>query len=418
MSPPVSERIQSRTFPSIFAWGGSHSTLGLDHLTKDQRSALHDLDFGGNFVSWLTTPTEPYWGSTTSLGGVLSLGRARHQRRFDLNPNMVFLLTVDYRSYFSDEALAPGSNFWLRDENDEIVRSPAGSPQLNFLKSEVQDLIAKRIVAVDRCGLYDGVMLDQFVNHGAFRSRIYGVSREEMIQAILNIFRSVREQVRDDFLILINTNRSKATYYTEYVNGTFMEAGHDYVYMSGMPGGFSYDGLKEIESTLSWSEANLRSPQINCLEGWGIPAEPPDSPENQRWMRVVTTLSLTHSDGYVMYATGWGSVEVCPDCPEPWGPAHEHIWYDFWDADLGRPVGPKVQYHQHIEDSFKGLFIREFTNGWAVYNRSGKAQTITLPASTTPVSDRGNNAASQTHLLPDLDGEIYLRVGPSPLRFK
>ena len=44
----------------------------------------------------------------------------------------------------------------------------------------------------------------------------------------------------------------------------------------------------------------------------------------------------------------------------------------------------------------------------AVYNRSGQPQTISLPESAFPVSDRGNNAASQTHLLPDLDGEIYL----------
>ena len=54
------------------------------------------------------------------------------------------------------------------------------------------------------------------------------------------------------------------------------------------------------------------------------------------------------------------------------------------------------------------MFIREFTNGWAVYNRSGQAQTISLPESATPVSDRGSNDASTTHLLPDLDGEIYL----------
>ena len=123
-------------------------------------------------------------------------------------------------------------------------------------------------------------------------------------------------------------------------------------------------------------------------------------------MRVITTLSLTHSDGYVMYNTGWGAVEVCPECPYPWGPGHDHIWYDFWDTDLGRPVGPKAQHHQNIQ----GLFIREFTHGWAVYNRSGEPQTITLPTSATPVSDRGNNAASQTHLLPDLDGEMYLRI--------
>ena len=413
IAPPVRKRIESRTFPSVFAWGAAISTLGLDHFTGDQRAALHDLDFGGGFVGWNQTPTEPAEGLATSLGGHLTHGRKTHQRRLDLNPNMIILFTVDYRSYFSDKALPPGSDLWLRDENDEIVRSPAGSPQLNFLKSEVQDLIVKRIIAVERCGLYDGVMLDQFAGHGAFGNRIYGATKEEMIQAILNIFRSVREQTRDDFLILINANRTKATRYTEYVNGTFMETDSDYQYLSGMPGGYSYDGLKEIESTLSWSEENLRSPQINCLEGWGIPAEPPDSPENQRWMRVITTLSLTHSDGYVMYATGWGSVAVCPECPYPWGPAHQHIWYDFWDANLGQPVGPKVQYHQNIEDSFKGLFIREFTHGWAVYNRSGQPQTISLSESATPVSDRGNNAASQTHLLPDLDGEIYLKL-PSP----
>ena len=38
--------MENRSFPSIFAWGGSHKTLGLDHLTPNQRAALHDLDFG------------------------------------------------------------------------------------------------------------------------------------------------------------------------------------------------------------------------------------------------------------------------------------------------------------------------------------------------------------------------------------
>ena len=126
-------------------------------------------------------------------------------------------------------------------------------------------------------------------------------------------------------------------------------------------------------------------------------------------MRVITTLSLTHSDGYVMYDTGLGAVAVCDDCPYVWGPAHQHIWYDFWDADLGQPIGLKAQHHQNIE----GLFVREFTNGWAVYNRSGVAQNITLPALATPVSDRGGAAVSTTHLLPDLDGEMYLKA-PNP----
>ena len=73
--------------------------------------------------------------------------------------------------------------------------------------------------------------------------------------------------------------------------------------------------------------------------------------------------------------------------------------------NLGQPVGPTAQRYQ---EDIEGLYIREFTNGWAVYNRSGQAQTITLPSSATSVSDRGSNDASLTHLLPDLDGEIYI----------
>ena len=196
-----------------------------------------------------------------------------------------------------------------------------------------------------------------------------------------SILQRIRAAVRSDFLIIGNGNRRKFPRTAPYINGTFMETGRD--------SGYTHGGLVEIESTLFWAEENLREPQINCLEGWGVFTESPDSPRNRRWMRVFTTMSLTHSDGYVMYNIGDG---------------HDHYWYDFWDANLGKPIGPKTQQYQNVE----GLFIREFTNGWAVYNRSGVAQTITLLASATPVSDRGNNSASMTHQLPDLDGEIYL----------
>ena len=405
LSPPVSERMERRSFPSIFQmWD---EVLGVDHLTEDQRIALHDLTTRTSFpVGWDQTPTEPTWGLSTSLAGQLTQARESLQRRSSQNPNKLYLATVGFHSH-SDEVYPPGSDYFLRDENGEIIRRDTGTPNVNFLNPEVQDLFVKRIIGVERCGLFDGVMIDQFADHGAWGSHdIYGVSKEEIIQVFTKIFKAVRSQVRDDFLILINAGREKITRYTEYVNGSFMEIGSDNQYLSGMPGGYNYDGLREIESTLTWLEQNLRSPQINCLEGWGIPAEPPDSSENQRWMRVITTLSLTHSDGYVMYNTGWGAVEVCPECPYKWGPGHEHIWYDFWDADLGQPVGPKAQLHQNIN----GLFIREFTNGWAVYNRSGQPQTITVSTSATSVSDRGNNAASLTHLLPDLDGEIYLKA--------
>ena len=105
----------------------------------------------------------------------------------------------------------------------------------------------------------------------------------------------MREAVGDDFLILVNTNRRKPLRAAPYVNGLFMETLRD------NENGYTRDGLIEIESTLLWAEENLREPRINCLEGWGLVDQPPDSADNRRWMRVFTTMGLTLSDGYVLY---------------------------------------------------------------------------------------------------------------------
>ena len=383
--PTVGGRIENRSFPSIFqAWD---DVVGLDYLTSDQRYALHDLHWSPFFdLGWHKTATEPTYGVATSLSGDLPRAREIRQRRFDQNSNMIFLGGAANTAHPTVEWFPPDSDFWLRDANGQILKKSDGKLLINFVKPEFQDLLAKRIIAYARCGLYDGIMLDEFNHHGAgFGGRhLYPYSDKEIIQAYTNIFREVRNQVRDDFLIIINAGRSKPIYYAEYVNGIFMETGHDYPY------GYTHGGLYEIENTLLWSEQNLRTPRINCLEGWGIPTEAPDSPDNHRRMRVFTTMSLTHSDGYVVYNTGG------------WVPGH--FWYPFWNANLGRPVGEKAQHYGDVD----GLFIREFTNGWTVYNRSGAARTISLPAAATPVSDRASNAASQTHILPDLDGEIYL----------
>ena len=123
-----------------------------------------------------------------------------------------------------------------------------------------------------------------------------------------------------DFLIIVNPNRSKTPIAAPYINGLFMETVRDH------EGGYTRQGLMEIENTLLWAEENLRSPQVNCLEGWGVRTQPPDSPTNLRLMRVFTTMSLTHSDGYVLYITGirftthkhdWRVFEITHNTGEP-----------------------------------------------------------------------------------------------------
>ena len=143
-------------------------------------------------------------------------------------------------------------------------------------------------------------------------------------------------------------------------------------------------------------------------------------------MRLFTTISLTFSDGYVSYVAGIGVGDNHQHNYEFWkghseeharGVAHDHLhhhyWYSFYDADLGRPVGGDetkgVLYKTPEGVSIEGLFIREFTNGWAVYNRSGKEQQIEFPEAVSGVES--GVTEKRSHTLPDLDGEIYLKSG-------
>ena len=90
--------------------------------------------------------------------------------------------------------------------------------------------------------------------------------------------------------------------------------------------------------------------------------------------------------------------------------------YRFFDAPLGRSVGGTetmgVLYEPPNGEEIEGLFIREFTNGYAVYNRSGKAQEIELPQEVSGWSSGVTD--KRRHTLADLDGEIYLKAETTP----
>ena len=74
--------------------------------------------------------------------------------------------------------------------------------------------------------------------------------------------------------------------------------------------------------------------------------------------------------------------------------------------NLGQPVGAKATLY---DEDIPGLYIREFTNGWAAYNHSREAQIITLPEEAQGVT---SGLVNTEHALPNLDGEMYLRVKP------
>ena len=199
-----------------------------------------------------------------------------------------------------------------------------------------------------------------------FKGGYISFEAEQQAQDI--ILERIRAEARPDFLILVNTGRFTIPRNASHINGNFMETltpSGVVKYWDGDDDVGIEQALLETEASLRWLEEHLRQPRINSLEGWGFPDEAPDSPSNLRWMRAFTTLSLTHSDGYVLFNDGIG---------------HAHYWYDFWDADLGQPVEEKAQVYEGRSSEgtasaieIPGLYIREFTNGWAVYNHSGNA---------------------------------------------
>ena len=409
-STPIQERIVTRSLPSIVT-GWRHSVIALASLSGDISSSNPDRYAGiGQGNPELVSYHDLFWGEApfdlsfqksppwSKLSGNLPKAIARREHFVSKNSNMLFLVSI--RHLGADPVVHYSEDWfgWVRDINGNPISEapPEQSSRgymVNFTLPEVQDVIVGQAISVAQCGLYDGIFFDGWHEGYQMLKPRWGetlaspITFEQEKAALLSILQRIRESVRDDFLILVNSNWEKLPSSAPYINGGFMETGRD------LDSGYSNDRLAEIEDALIWFEENLREPKINCVQGQGISTERPDSPTNKRWMRVFTTISLTLSDGYALYTTGHYY--------------QDHILYDFWDADLGQPVGPTTQRYQ---EDIESLYIREFTNGWTVYNRSGESQTITLPASAFPVSDRIDSGASTTHQLPNLDGEIYLKA--------
>ena len=406
---PIRPRIENRTYPSIFQVTCAN-IINRPELSWQEQIA-YDLYSCGSFGA------EFFQGPD---GLVLRLreksGEAEGIRK--RRPNILFLAgtPIGFHGAGVDE-FPEDSPYYLRDKSgNRIIDTRWGTVALlDFRHPDVQKRFIQQAREFSRCGIFDGIAIDKWASTG------HGdMPRDEHVAAKDRMIQGIRDAVDDDFLILVTTGNDimPTRHHAEYINGFFMEtAAEDYEV------GYTHAELAHIENTLSWAEENLREPQINCLAGRGVRNELLDSPRNLQWMRLWTTMSLTHSDGYVVFVMGGGPGH--PPHPFEFWPGHAdlhaqgirhghqntHYHYDFWDADLGRPVGgdeTKAQLYENRE----GLFIREFTNGWAVYNRSGTAQEVELPQAVSGWSSGVEH--QRRHTLADLDGEIYLKSETLP----
>ena len=395
--PSVVRRIQERTYPSV---SGSWGTI------RNRQPILPQLPWHeghgaiANFDIYFCCPEVPLGlkfkdtNAGVHLIGDFEAAKARRDTILAFNPNAILLVPVRFYSAVKPHDYPEDWPLWLRDENGNRIIDVWGEALLDFTLPETQKWAIDQAKAIAACGLFDGIFFDHW---GKGRRLHEFRTLEAEYIGLDNILQGIRAGGDDDFLILANAGEDKIPRWAEYVNGTFLEtrpiletpfdALTDISEQNFL--GYTHADIFEIEHTLIWSESHFREPRINVVSAEGLTKEPPEFPENKQWMRLFTTMSLTLSDGYV-------------DFDSPTDSGGDVYWYDFWDADLGTPVGEKAQVYENRD----GLYIREFTNGWAVYNRSGKEQTVILPMETTRVA---SGITSTQHTVPDLDGEIYLK---------
>ena len=390
--PSIVERVVNRSYPSVSAtWAHEIANEPMPENVWDwsyykEVVSRRDLFWQGSFRAQVGfqysardgTQLVFRSGRSDKIDWVMDL---RKQLQ-DLNPGFMFLAEFHYYAAHPSDIYSEDWQYWLRDEAGNRVPDQGwGEMLIDYTLPGAEDHFVQMAVSVAKCGIFDGIFMDAWSEDEAeipgvdTAAHLYHGNR---VEALVSLVKRIREAVGDDFLIIVNTRTEKIPRSAPYVNGAFIET-WDAVYPR--------ERLIEIENALSWHEENLRYPQINALEIEINPSEPWDSPANRQLARATTTLSLTHSNGYIMIV----------------GQNQLPYWYPFWDADLGQPVGEKEQLYEDRE----GLFIREFTNGWAVYNRSGKAQEIRLSIQTTGVE---SGITSFKHTVPDLDGEMYLKT--------
>ena len=408
---PFADRIEDREYPSVFgSWAYVPNKLPViprPETSEITPTAYFDLHFGGPQtlqLQWAFGHPGSDEAVRLIAAGTANIEDAKQRREAILafNPNAILLVPIRYYSglpahlHPEDGVL---QDLYLRDKNGNRIVVADGVVLLDFTLPETQAFVLDQIRAIKACGLFDGIFFDHWgEGNTLMESRTGRTTAEEHI-ARDRIIQEARAIVGDDMLIMVNTGENKIPRWAEYINGTFMETHPMRVEeVEGMPIhlGYTRANLLNIEDTLMWSESNFREPRINSLNAFTIDTEPPDSSRNKQWMRTFTTMSLTLSDGYVEYVRLSGK----------YGP--EVYWYPFYDAPLGRPIGEKGQNYKNRDDvAIEGVFIREYTNGWAVYNRSGKEQNIYLPEMVSAVASEVKN--KHWHALPDLDGEMYLK---------
>lgn len=364
----VYNRLNNRNFPSVhMAWNGIDDGSVVRNSVEDK--AKHDLFWHNpNAFGLVWQKINGYEGLANSFT-INSTNNANIQRQLLLqkNPDMLLFGCVTWIEKSLDY-LPDNHEWWMRDGLGNKIKGWGEGNYQSYLldtsNESYQDSVVAKAKAIATCGVFDGLMIDCWNDSPDY----------------VRLLQKIRTAIGNDIMIIVNSNMYEIPNSAQYVNGLFMES-----YKAT-----TADDWRLIENTLAWAETSLRMPRVNNLETWAEVSR--TNPADLKKMRATTTLALTRSNGFCLFAD---------DNKLPVGD-HMHNFYDFWVKRLGKTKG----------EGFKrmdGAWERSFDNGIAIYNPIGNQQIDVV--FTKPYQSISTGVISTSHTVSGYDGDLFISTG-------
>lgn len=305
-------------------------------------------------VSGPTIKTFLPWNQNRKNLGRYDLGWQASPKRHPGNGLSLAEILWAYTYPSKDWARYPGmEEFYLKQSSRKT--EDGKQVDLKVTDPRFADYISDVAVRqVKRFGV-DGVMLDGWV-YEARRE----IPRAQQDAARVRIARAIRQKLGDKAVIMGNVNWRTDTSTHPYLSGVYMEL------LKDANRRYTASEIREMERLMIMHDRALQPPYIVAVEAWRINKGNPrrNAAENEKYARLFAAMtSVVPRNGYFIYA------DNNSDSPNH---DHDHVYYDFYDIDLGQPTSAAVS----IND---GVKYRNFSDGVIIYNRTRRPAEVKIP---------------------------------------
>jgi len=330
-------------------------------------------------------------------------------------PGALRLAKISYASALPGTYLPTNHVFWLRNAagNPLVSEKEPKEWALDFSQPEFIQKLSERVKFLATIGCVDGVYLPDWNEALAWpvdAQPAKGQGGESQVSARLALLEALRQAVGAQGWLVAEAAGGTWALSGPRLDGIHLVAATEppptwppaaswwpdpYLFRENASQQTVWEKL--ANSLVAFSqEGVLRRPGLVALELWS--RYDSRDPRTKIPRLAGLALSLCLSDGAFLYAN--------PDWWQENGRLVQpgsHVWYAEWSGSLGAPLGDSVR----SLDS-RGLYRREFENGWVVYARGNLTSEVPLEFE-DPVRSLMTGKVSRQHPLFPGQGDLFLK---------